>query len=270
MNINTFTQDMIFSPLFSADELSHAYIISGGGSADRIALANTLAAAIVCIGSDKKPCGQCSQCRKSLRGIHPDIIKIDKPRDKAYIPVDSVRNMCTDALVVPNDAEAKVYIIPDAGSLLPPAQNAMLKTLEEPPKAVAFILCAENPGQLLDTVRSRCVEINLAPPEDENSAYDSHVQAFFDALEKNDLALAEFSFSIDKLDKQQLGEFLESARHRACAMLRASETGKKCTFNSQKLIKIIDVLEKTIEYIESNISTVHVAGFLAAALSEQK
>ena len=268
MNINAFKKDMAYSPLFESNQLSHAYIISGSDTQTRTALANTLAAAIVCSGSDKKPCGKCSQCRKALRGIHPDITTLEKPKDKTNIPVDAVRNMCADALVIPNDADAKVYIIPQAGDLLPPAQNAMLKTLEEPPKAVAFILCVENPGQLLDTVRSRCVEINLMPDEEDDQAFSSHIQAFFEALQQGPMALSQFSFSIDKLDKQQLCDFLQSARKHALTMLRSCQTGKKCPLSSAELMRAINILGKAIEYSQANISTVHVAGFLAAALSE--
>ncbi len=205
MSINRFTEDMAFAPVFQADQLSHAYLVSGGDAGTRSALARTLAAAIVCIGGDRRPCGTCAQCKKALRGVHPDILHVEKPKDKASIPVDTVRAVCADAAVIPNDADAKVYIFDDASVLFPPAQNAMLKTLEEPPGKAAFILCLENPGLMLDTVRSRCVEIDLMPPAEQDGEKAPYVQAFFDALGEGNFALIRYSFSLDKLISSSCG-----------------------------------------------------------------
>ncbi|MBQ8975011.1 MAG: hypothetical protein IJ072_04735 [Oscillospiraceae bacterium] len=270
MSINRFTADMKFSPLFRAGELSHAYIISGGDAEGRTALAATIAAATVCQGADMRPCGTCAQCRKSIRDIHPDIIHVDKPKDRAMIPVDEVRRVCADAAVVPNDADAKAYIFDDAALLNPQAQNAMLKTLEEPPGRVAFILCVENPGVLLDTVRSRCVSINLSPPQSGQDGRSAHVQAFFDALGGGDMDMIRFSFSVDKLERQQMLEFAVEARDEAARLLRSEVTGGRCGIPAQRLVRAIEVLEKVTTYLEANVSTVHAAGLLAAALTGSK
>lgn len=75
--------------------------------------------------------------------------------------MDQIRAVSADAVVLPNEAGRKVYIIEDADSMNIPAQNAALKLLEEPPAGVMFLLCVTNAGQLLPTVRSRCTELNL-------------------------------------------------------------------------------------------------------------
>ena len=118
--------------------LSHAYIITARAE-EGFAKAMELAAAMLCEGDgEKRPCGVCRHCKKSLRGIHPDVMLITRPLDdkgkmKKEIQVEQIRSMVSTALIMPNEAEKKVYIIRDAGAMNATAQNALLKLLEEPP-----------------------------------------------------------------------------------------------------------------------------------------
>ncbi|MCI8423505.1 MAG: AAA domain-containing protein [Lawsonibacter sp.] len=138
--------------------LSHAYILRGPAGSGRRTLARLLAAAMECTAS-RRPCGQCPQCRKVFRGIHPDVQTVGE--DKAPL-VDQVRALRSDAFVRPNEGARKIYLIHHAEEMNPSAQNAMLKLLEEGPPYAAFLLLAEGNG-LLQTVRSRCEELSLAP-----------------------------------------------------------------------------------------------------------
>ena len=162
----------------SGGRLSHAYIISGAPS-EAFARAKVLACAMLCREGGTSPCGQCHECRKSLRGIHPDIIIVERPmgdkgQQKKEISVSQARELVSDASTLPNEAERKVYIIKDAGAMNTQAQNALLKLLEEPPSFVSFILVTENSSLILETVRSRCVCLSIngeiAPPEQKFSA----------------------------------------------------------------------------------------------------
>ena len=121
-------------------------------------LARIIAKALVCENSDK-PCGKCNSCLKAERNIHPDITFLGC--DSSSIKVDSIRDLKRDALLRPNDADRKVYIINNAGSMTHDAQDALLKILEEPPAYGVFILLSDNPEKLLPTVRSRCTELKL-------------------------------------------------------------------------------------------------------------
>ena len=146
--------------------LSHAYLISAPDMQAALSQAGELAAAAVCTGGGKKPCHQCRACHKVAENIHPDVITIarledDKGRPKREIGVDQIRQLAADACIMPNEAERKVYIIREAETMNIPAQNAALKLLEEPPLGALFLLCTTNASQLLPTVRSRCVELNL-------------------------------------------------------------------------------------------------------------
>ena len=144
-------------------ELSHAYLISGPAGSGRHTLARLLAAAMVCEGGDEAPCGRCTPCKKVLRGIHPDVTVLSGAGEGKSLSVDQVRQLRADAYIRPNEGERKVYLLERADQMNPSAQNAMLKLLEEGPGYAAFLLLAENPGGLLQTVRSRCEELALAP-----------------------------------------------------------------------------------------------------------
>ena len=142
--------------------LSHAYLIAGGSGDGRAALVKRLAAAYLCLGSNP-PCGQCGPCRKVGLGIHPDV-SYTVPA-KQEITVDQIRALRSDAYIRPNEGRRKVYIIDPADAMNPPAQNALLKVLEEGPAYAACVLGAAQPGRLLDTVRSRG-ELLALPPEE--------------------------------------------------------------------------------------------------------
>ena len=144
--------------------LSHAYILCGPKGSGRHTLARLLAAALVCTApAGQRPCGICPHCKKAAGGIHPDITAVTGPGEGKPITVDQIRAIRSDAYVRPNEAERKVYILENAEQLNSSAQNAMLKLLEEGPAYAAFLLIADNGGGLLQTVRSRCEQLDLAP-----------------------------------------------------------------------------------------------------------
>lgn len=138
--------------------LSHFYLISGLRGSGKRTLARLLAAAAVCRQGEQKPCLQCTACRKAMTGNHPDIITVTDPEHKA-VAVKIVRQYREDVYIKPNEAEKKVYIFPQ--ELGTEGQNALLKILEEPPSYGLFLLLAENPQQILTTVRSRCTLLQM-------------------------------------------------------------------------------------------------------------
>lgn len=137
--------------------LSHFYLISGPRGSGKRTLARLLAAAAVCRDGNK-PCLACSACRKAMTSNHPDIITVTDPEHKA-VAVKIVREYRKDVYIKPNEADKKVYIFPQ--ELGTEGQNALLKILEEPPSYGVFILLAENPQQILTTVRSRCTLLQM-------------------------------------------------------------------------------------------------------------
>ena len=145
----------------AGDRLSHCYILEGPAGSGKKTLAGLLAAAMECTTPGEKPCGTCSACRKAIKGEHPDVITVDS--DTATVPIRLIRQMQADAYVRPNEGRRKVYIIPRANTMQAPAQNALLKLLEEPPEYCAFLLLTDTAEKLLETVRSRAVTLTLSP-----------------------------------------------------------------------------------------------------------
>jgi DNA polymerase-3 subunit delta' len=107
-------------------------------------------------------CGECAACTRIARGVHPDVVVVE-PGDTGAIKIDQVRDVVESAGFRPFEGRRRVVIIDEADALVPPAQNALLKTLEEPPPSSVFILVTSRPDMLLPTVRSRCPQLRFRP-----------------------------------------------------------------------------------------------------------
>lgn len=147
------------------NNFSHFYILVGPAGSGKKTLATCMAAAIECTQSKQAPCGVCPDCHKIFAGGHPDVITVDS--DKATVPIAVIREMCKNAYIRPNEGKRKIYFIPRAQDMQAPAQNALLKVLEEPPDYCVFILMTNNAEKILPTLRSRAVELTLSPLSDQ-------------------------------------------------------------------------------------------------------
>ena len=145
--------------------LPHACILSGPVGSGRHTLGKLLCAAMVCQHAEQnsRPCGSCGACKKVFAGIHPDVNIMTGPGEGKPITVDQIRSLRSDAYIRPNEGRRKVYLLENAGDMRAEAQNAMLKLLEEGPEYAAFLLLCENPGSILQTIRSRCEQLPLSP-----------------------------------------------------------------------------------------------------------
>ncbi len=175
----------LLSSLLENGRFPHALIIEGEDGLGKKTLARDLACALVCRGEDK-PCGECTQCKKAMSGIHPDISEYIPSGTANSFHVDTVRNIISDAYIQPNEAEYKVYILANANCMNQNAQNALLKILEEPPKYVVFILTTESKSALLSTVLSRsvCVTLEGVDIERASSYITSHSDVDYESAKK--------------------------------------------------------------------------------------
>ena len=139
-------------------------LLSGDDTGGLHTLAAVLAAGILCESAGKRPCGSCLSCRKATQGVHPDLAVIDEGENE--LKVDLARRIKAENAIIPNDGARRVTVIHHAQNLNPLAQKALLKELEEPPAYAFFILTAEQPDALLQTVRSRCTKFALEPPQE--------------------------------------------------------------------------------------------------------
>ena len=253
--------------------LSHAIILSGPG--DLAGAARYTAAAMQCIG-ETPPCGGCTACDKVLRGIHPDVITVVDEEHK-NIAVDVLRELRTDAYILPNEGRRKVYIFPDCDRLDPKAQNVLLKVVEEGPPHAAFIFCAANSATLLQTIRSRAVEWKLSPAADCGQTSEEARRLCTLISERRSAELVSFCTELEnsKISREDLQKILSDARDILTAALAASYgaaagdplSGRLAReMGRRRLAAAIDTLQQFIRECGYNIGVGHFTGALSIAL----
>ena len=150
------------------DKVSHAYIINGERNCGKEFLAKVFAQSVHCENNqDGEPCGECHSCIQAESGNHPDIIFVnhDKPN---VIGVEDIRTQINNTVdILPYQSQKKIYIINEGELMTIQAQNALLKTLEEPPAYVVIMILTNNIDAFLPTIVSRCVVLNFKPVRDE-------------------------------------------------------------------------------------------------------
>ena len=258
--------------------LSHALLFTGTGG--RLATARYAAAAFQCLDApENRPCGVCPACRKVFQDIHPDVSTVQDDQHK-NIAVDVVREVRRDAYIRPNEGARKVYLFPDCALLTEQDQNVLLKLVEEGPPYAAFLFCAENPAVVLQTLRSRCVELKLRPAEPEASE-DEDGEALCRCLARRKRgSVAELAVRLEKkrLTREALSALLERSRTLAAGALLAlygcpleerdreiaALLGKRLT--KPQIMRTIEIFEKYHRECGYNVGPGHVLGALAAEL----
>lgn len=148
-------------------KISHAYIIEGERFSGKEFVANIFASALQCEKQGAAPCGECRSCKQVQTGNQPDIIYVGHEKPNS-IGVEDVRSQVNgDIMIKPYSSPYKIYIIADGEKLTPQAQNALLKTLEEPPAYAVLLILTTNLEELLPTILSRCVVLHMKPVPDE-------------------------------------------------------------------------------------------------------
>ncbi len=147
-------------------KVSHAYLISGERCAGKEFIANIFAMALQCEKKGAEPCGTCHSCRRALSRNHPDIIRVTHEKPNS-IGVEDIRSQINrDIGIKPYSGPWKIYIMNEGEKMTTQAQNALLKTLEEPPQYGIIMILTTNVEALLPTVVSRCVVLRMKPVED--------------------------------------------------------------------------------------------------------
>lgn len=159
-------QDSVIAHLKNAiklSKISHAYIINGEQGMGKKMIARAFSMALQCENGGENPCMECQSCKQALSNNNPDIrwIVHEKP---GVISVEEIRKQVnSDVQIKPYKNTHKIYVIDEAAKMNIAAQNAILKTIEEPPGYVVIILLTDNKEMLLSTILSRCVSVELRP-----------------------------------------------------------------------------------------------------------
>jgi len=187
------------------EQIPHALLFAGPKGTGKTSTARILAKAINCTDSKKKsyePCNKCKLCRAITIGTALDLIEIDAASNRG---IDDIRLLREKAGLVPVQGKYKIYIIDEAHMLTTPAFNALLKTLEEPPPRVIFILCTTNPEKILPTILSRCMRINFYKASDKEV-----IASLKEIIEGEKLSIA--SGILKKIAREADGSFRDAQK----------------------------------------------------------
>lgn len=154
---------MHFKNAIKLNKISHAYIINGEQGMGKKMMAKAFSMTLQCEKKGETPCMECHSCRQALTGNNPDIRWVTHEKANV-ISVEEIRTQInSDVQIKPYSNEYKIYIIDEAAKMNTAAQNAILKTIEEPPSYVIIVLLTDNKDMLLSTILSRCVAMDLRP-----------------------------------------------------------------------------------------------------------
>ena len=278
--------------LASCGKLPQTVMLTGGSDLMREKCAKELANAVLCNDlQNGSPCLKCSHCIKVKANSHPDIINVIPEKDKKNVSKEQIDNLVTGSLyLAPNEAVNKVYIFPDANSLSPIIQNALLKSIEEPPEFVMFIFLCEQREKMLTTIISRCVEFHLgdtlsAKAKTENEKVIQTASDIIDALCKEDefvlftkTAPLQKNRQLIKQCAQKIVEIVRDAMTQGsdapllsgCDMLAYSLRRSYSTTSLLKIKEAMDIIQSDAQMnANENLLITRLSSLLSAVLKER-
>lgn len=223
----------------STGKVSHAYIINGERFSGKEYIAKIFAMALQCERDGIEPCQECHSCRQALSDNQPDIIRVthEKP---GSIGVDDIRAQINgDITIKPYSSPRKIYIVNEAEKMTVQAQNALLKTLEEPPAYAVILLLTSNVNAFLPTILSRCVVLNMKPVADEKVK-----KYLMEELQvpdyKADVCVAFARGNVGKAKQLASSEDFEKVKEEALALLKYVQ--------DMDVTEMIAAIRKILEY----------------------
>ena len=223
----------------STGKVSHAYIINGEKSSGKEFIAKVFAMTLQCEKGAAEPCQECHSCHQALSGNHPDIIFVTHEKPNS-VSVDDIRTQINgDVSIKPYSRPYKVYIVNEAEKMTVQAQNAILKTLEEPPEYVVILLLTTNVNSMLPTILSRCVVLNMKPVADELVRGFLKRQMMVPDY-KAEICVAFARGNIGKAKALASSEDFENVKSEALSILKY--------INEMELSEIIAAIKKINEY----------------------
>lgn len=223
----------------SMNKVSHAYIINGERSSGKEFIAKIFAMTLQCEKGEAEACGECHSCKQAQSGNQPDIIYISHEKPNTISVEDIRAQINNDIVIKPYSSPRKVYIINEGEKMTPQAQNALLKTLEEPPEYAVILILTTNVDALLPTVLSRCVVLNMKP------VADKKVKRFLmEELKvpdyKADICVAFARGNIGKAKMLASSEEFDKVKEEAITLVKY--------INDMEISEIVKAIKKISEY----------------------
>ncbi len=218
--------------------IPHACLFYGEKGSGRKTLAEYFAMTVLCTG-ENAPCGTCKNCQKILHGVHPDLIPVEHSGKKQGFSVDTVREICRDAIVAPNDSDKKIYLFADCDNIGIPAQNTLLKLTEEPPEHVLLLFTSTEKSAFLETMLSRMMQIAVRPctPDECREAL----------TEQHDYSLSDADRAVRATSGENIGlaiEWLENSAMQEMTRQAAELTGAVAERKQYEILRILSGYEK--------------------------
>lgn len=251
--------------LIRSGRLPHTIILEGGEKDERDSAALLLAAGAVC-REENPPCLRCNPCRKVLDGIHPDVFRPEPSKNlkSGILSLKDLRDSYLSQMSVrPNEADCKVYLFSDADKLLrEDSQNALLKTIEEPPQSLYFIFTVQSAKSLLLTVRSRAHIMTLhredVRDEDTEATADKLIDGVV-SLYEYDLLHTLYTLSDKARLEETLCVFTEKLRQALSfysGVMTDDPSVKKLTrkLDRRRVIALIEITNEAVNRLKTNVN----------------
>lgn len=222
-------------------KISHAYMICGEVASGKEFIANAFANALVCenLSDECESCGKCHACIQFQTKNHPDIITVTHQKPNLVSVEDIREQIIADVSIKPYSSRWKVYILNEAEKMTTQAQNALLKTLEEPPEYVVIMLLTTNTQMMLSTIISRCISLNLRPVEDKTLR--SYLMKEIKIPDyQADICVAFARGNVGKAKSLAVSEEFDAIKNESLRVLKY--------INNMDVSDIIETLKKLTEY----------------------
>lgn len=230
-----------FKNAIQQNKISHAYIINGERSAGKKVVVHIFAMALQCENRRENldPCLECHSCKQALSNNHPDIIRITHEKPNT-IGVEDIRTQVNNDIgIKPYSSSRKIYIINEGEKMTPQAQNALLKTLEEPPEYATILILTTNVNALLPTIISRCVILNMKPVAD-NQVKKYLIDTFEIPDYKAEVCVAFARGNIGKARILATSEEFDNIKEEAITLLKY--------IDEMEISEVIAAIKKIAEY----------------------
>ena len=216
------------------DRTAHTVLFYGENGTGKKTIAEYYIHLLMCNDKkDGKPCFNCKACHNISDNIHPDVITAEKSGKLGGYSVETVKKICYDVFIRPNNSDKKVYIFKDCNNMDERSQNTLLKIIEEPPEYAYFIFTAESKSAFLPTVLSRCISFGTSPCNDEECilALSEHGISTNQAENAVECFHGNIGKCIDFTENENLKEIIDIVRLATDSLIKKDEYSFACNLN---------------------------------------